>query len=165
MKHTAPRHGFTLIEMVAVLAILGLLATMAVPLLELTARRAQELALRTALRELRGAIDAHKAAADGGRIVVPRSTEGSGYPPSLESLVQGVPLADDQGRPVPSARLYLLRRLPRDPFADSQLPAAQSWGLRASDTPPDSPASGRDVFDVYSRSDKRALDGSNYADW
>jgi len=165
MKHTAPRRGFTLIEMVAVLAILGLLAAMAVPLLELTARRAQELALRTALRELRGAIDAHKVAADGGRIVVSRSTEGSGYPPSLESLVQGVPLADDQGLPAPSARLYLLRRLPRDPFADPQLPAAQSWGLRASDTPPDSPAPGRDVFDVYSRSDKRALDGSNYADW
>jgi general secretion pathway protein G len=165
MTRAAPRPGFTLIEMVAVLAILGLLAAMAVPLLELTARRAQEQALRTALRELRGAIDAHKAAADAGRIVVPRSTEGSGYPESLESLVQGVPLADDQGRPLPTARLYLLRRLPRDPFADPQLPPAQTWGLRASDTPPASPAAGRDVFDVYSRSERRALDGTNYGDW
>jgi general secretion pathway protein G len=165
MTRFEPRRGFTLIEMVAVLAILGLLAAMAVPLLELTARRAQEHALRTALRELRMAIDAHKAAADGGRIVVGRSTEGSGYPESLDALVQGVPLADDQGRPLPTARLYLLRRLPRDPFADPQLPAAQTWGLRASDTPPASPAPGKDVFDVYSRSDKRALDGSSYGDW
>jgi general secretion pathway protein G len=165
MTRAAPRPGFTLIEMVAVLAILGLLAAMAVPLLELTARRAQEQALRTALRELRGAIDAHKTAADAGRIVVPRSTEGSGFPETLESLVQGVPLADDQGRPLPTARLYLLRRLPRDPFADPQLPAAQTWGLRASDTPPAAPAAGRDVFDVYSRSERRALDGTNYGDW
>jgi general secretion pathway protein G len=165
MTRAAPRPGFTLIEMVAVLAILGLLAAMAVPLLELTARRAQEQALRTALRELRGAIDAHKAAADAGRIVVQRSTEGSGFPETLESLVQGVPLADDQGRPLPTARLYLLRRLPRDPFADPQLPPAQTWGLRASDTPPASPAAGRDVFDVYSRSERRALDGTNYGDW
>lgn len=157
--------GFTLIEMVAVLAILGLLAAMAVPLLELSARRAQEQALRSALRELRAAIDAHKAAAEGGRIVIARSTEGSGYPASLEVLVQGVPLADGQGQPLPAARLYLLRRLPRDPFADAQLPASQSWGLRASDTPPDSPGPGRDVFDVYSRSERRALDGSLYRDW
>jgi general secretion pathway protein G len=157
--------GFTLIEMVAVLAIIGLLAAMAVPLLELSSRRAQEQALRSALRELRSAIDAHKAAADGGRIVVPRSTEGSGYPASLESLVQGVPLADDQGQALPTGKLYLLRRLPRDPFADPELPASESWGLRASDTPPDAPAAGRDVFDVHSRSDRRALDGSSYRDW
>jgi general secretion pathway protein G len=165
LRPASRERGFTLIEMVAVLAIIGLLAAMAVPLLELSSRRAQEQALRSALRELRSAIDAHKAAADGGRIVVPRSTEGSGYPASLESLVQGVPLADDQGQALPTGKLYLLRRLPRDPFADPELPASESWGLRASDTPPDAPAAGRDVFDVHSRSDRRALDGSSYRDW
>jgi general secretion pathway protein G len=165
MKIAARPAGFTLIEMLAVLAILGLLAAMAAPLLELTTRRAQELALRTALRDLRSAIDAHKAAADGGRIVQPQATQGSGYPESLEALVMGVPVADGLGQALPGARIYFLRRLPRDPFADRELPAAQSWGLRASDTPPDAPAAGKDVFDVFSRSERSALDGSAYRDW
>jgi general secretion pathway protein G len=159
------RPGFTLIEMVAVLAIVGLLAAMAAPMLELTARRAHELALRQALRELRTAIDAYKAAADGGRIVRPEGTTGSGYPETLDVLVRGAPLADGSGQPLPGARLYLLRRLPRDPFAEPGLPAAETWGLRASDTPPDAPAPGKDVFDVFSRSDRVALDGTRYSEW
>lgn len=150
--------GFTLVEMVAVLVIVAVLAAAARPLLVFSAQRAQETALRQALRTLRGALDAYHDAAVAGRIVQPAGS--SGWPPSLQVLVQGVPLAED-----PRQRLYLLRRLPRDPMADAALPPAETWGLRASDSPPEAPRAGRDVFDVHSLSPRRALDGSAYRDW
>lgn len=159
------RRGFTLIEMLAVLVIVSILALAARPLHELALRRTQEIALRQALRDLRGAIDAHHRAVEDGLIA--RSREGSAYPPTLQALVEGVPLVDAQGQPRTdgAARLYLLRRLPRDPFADPALPAADSWALRSSASPHDAPQPGADVFDVASRSTAAALDGSRYADW
>ena len=156
--------GFTLIEMVVVLAIVGILASAAVPLVELSARRAQEHALRSGLRTIRQAIDDYKHAVEAKQDA--RGPSGSPYPPNLDLLAQGVPLIDDQGRPAPDGkRLYLLRRLPRDPFAAPTLAAAESWGRRSSRSPPDSPQPGDDVFDVYTRSESRALDGSRYRDW
>jgi general secretion pathway protein G len=162
--------GFTLIEMMVVLALVGILAAGARPLLELSVRRSQEFALRQGLRTLRNAIDAYKQAADEGRIA--RAPDTSGYPPSLDVLVQGVPLqaAGGAAPPADSAaepaqRLYLLRRLPRDPFAAPGVNAVQSWGLRSYQSAPDSPAPGRDVFDVYSPSERTALDGTAYRDW
>lgn len=155
----AKRRGFTLIEMLVVLAILGILATAARPMLELQQRRRQEAELRSALRSLRGAIDAYRQAADTGHIL--RAVGDSGYPPNLEALVQGVP----DMRSGRNGRLYFLRRLPRDPLADAALPAAATWRLRSSDSPPDAPKAGRDVFDVMSASERRALDGSLYRDW
>lgn len=151
--------GFTLIEMLVVLAMLGVLVSAARPLLELSVQRAREAELRQALRTLRGALDAYKQAADAGSIA--QSPEDSGYPPRLQLLVDGVADAKSpNGR-----RIFFLRRLPRDPFADATLPAAETWALRAYDSPPDDPRPGRDVFDVYSRCDKRALDGSRLKDW
>lgn len=155
--------GFTLIEMVVVLAIVAILAMAAQPLHELALRRTQEAALRAALRELRQAIDEHRAAVLQRRVAP--GADGSPYPASLLSLVQGVPVLDDKGQPNPAQRLYLLRRLPRDPFADAQSPAHLSWGQRASTSPPDNPQPGDDVFDVYSLSPLGALDGSRYAQW
>ncbi len=155
--------GFTLIEMVVVLAIVAILVMAAQPLHELTLRRAQESALRHALREIRTAIDEHKAAVLQRRVAPGEG--GSVYPPTLLSLEQGVPVLDEQGQAVKAARLYLLRRLPRDPFADEGLAAHLSWGLRASTSPPDNPQPGADVFDVHSRSPLQALDGSRYAEW
>ena len=151
--------GFTLIEMLVVLAMLAVLATAARPLLEMSVQRAREHELRSGLRQLRGALDAYKKAVEGGQIR--SSPEDSGYPPDLESLVKGVV---DVKTP-DSRKLYFLRRLPRDPFADPALPAADTWGLRAADSQPDEPRSGKDVFDVYSRSDRRALDGTRLRDW
>lgn len=155
--------GFTLIEMVVVLAIVGLLAMAAQPLHELALRRTQESALRLALRELRSAIDGYRLEVLQRRIAP--GADGSVYPPSLLSLVQGVPVLDEQGRPSETARLYFLRRVPRDPFADPALPAHLGWGLRASTSPPDNPQPGADVFDVYSRSPLTALDGTRHAAW
>jgi len=151
--------GFTLIEMLVVLALLGVLASAARPLLELSVQRSREHELRQALRTLREAIDAYKRAAESGSVV--QSPEDSGYPPKLEVLVDGV--AD--ARSPNGRKLYFLRRLPRDPFAPVDQPAAETWGLRAYDSPPDEPHAGRDVFDVFSHSEKRALDGSKVKDW
>lgn len=156
--------GFTLIEMVVVLAIVAILASAALPLQELAVRRVQESALREALRSLRTAIDAHRQAVEAKQVA--RGRDGSPYPPTLQALVQGVPMIDEQGQPLPGhTRLYFLRRLPRDPFADPAIPAAETWQLRSSHSPPDAPAPGDDVFDVMSRSERQALDGTRLRDW
>lgn len=151
--------GFTLIEMLVVLAMMGVLVSAARPLLELSVQRSREHELRQGLRALREALDAYKRAVEAGSVAL--SPEDSGYPKTLQLLVDGVPDArSPNGR-----KMYFLRRLPRDPFAPAELPAADTWGLRAYDSPPDDPRAGKDVFDVYSRSERRALDGSRLKDW
>ena len=151
--------GFTLIEMLVVLTLMAILAGAARPLLELSVQRSREYALRQALRTVRTALDAYKKAVELGTVA--KSAEDSGYPPSLNALVAGVPDA----KAVDGKKIYFLRRLPRDPFAEASLPAAETWGLRAADSPPEEPRPGRDVFDIYSRSERRALDGTKVRDW
>lgn len=151
--------GFTLIEMVIVVMIVGILASAAMPLAALHKRRSQEAELRQALRTLRMAIDEHKRAWDTGRIE--KKADASGYPTSLEALVQGVP---DASSPT-GQRIYFLRRLPRDPFADPQWPPEQTWAPRSYASPPDAPAPGADVFDVASRTPGMGLDGVPYRQW
>jgi general secretion pathway protein G len=80
---------------------------------------------------------------------------------NLQVLVDGVQDAKSPN----TRRIYFLRRLPRDPFAPAELPAAETWGLRAYDSPADAPREGRDVYDVFSRSERKALDGSRLKDW
>ncbi|HEY7643267.1 MAG TPA: type II secretion system protein [Steroidobacteraceae bacterium] len=152
--------GFTLIELVITVAIVGLLATAAMPLAELTVKRGKEQELRAALREIRTALDAYKRAADQGHIE--KEADASGYPPALDVLVTGV---EDSGS-AEKKMLYFLRRLPRDPFfPDRTTDAAETWGLRSYASAPDSPQAGDDVYDVYSMTSGRALDGSAYRDW
>ncbi len=151
--------GFTLIEMLVVVAIVGVLAAAAQPLLELQSRRQKEFALRQGLRALRTAIDAYHQAAVEGRIAPAENP--SRYPPTLQVLVDGVPESDTPK----SRKVYFLRRLPRDPFADPAIAAAQTWGLRSYDSPPDAPRPGLDVFDIHSKADGTGLDGTPYREW
>lgn len=152
--------GFTLIEMIVTVAVVAVLAAIAVPVMQLSAQRAKESELRTALRQIREGIDSYKRHADEGRIA--RAADGSGYPPRLEDLVTGLPDAKSPG----AARIYLMRRIPRDPFnTDASLDAAASWGLRSYASPPDAPAAGADVFDVYSRAPGAGLNGIPYREW
>ncbi len=152
--------GFTLIELVVTVAIVAILASVAVPLVELNVQRAKEHELRSALRQIRGALDAHKRAVEEGRVEA--RVGGSGYPASLDDLVKGVP---DAKSPTP-ARIHFLRRLPRDPFSsEREASATETWGLRAYNSPPDAPAPGNDVYDVYSRSGRIGLNGQPYREW
>jgi general secretion pathway protein G len=144
--------GFTLIEMLIVVAIVALLASIAAPLAELGYQRGKEQELRHALREIRGAIDAWKRAADDGKIE--RKADESGYPPSLAALVEGV---QDKTTPEKS-KIYFLRRVPKDPLGGE-------WGLRSYASPADSPQPGNDVYDVYSRSDDTGLNRVPYREW
>ncbi|MES2089041.1 MAG: type II secretion system protein [Pseudomonadota bacterium] len=154
------QRGFTLIEMVVVVLMVGILASAAMPLAALHKRRTQEAELHQALRTLRTAIDDYKHAWDKG--VIEKKAEESGYPPNLDVLVKGVvDVTSPQG-----ARVYFLRRLPRNPFTeDATVPAAQTWGLRSYASPPDAPMPGKDVFDVYPLHEGVAMDGTSYRDW
>jgi general secretion pathway protein G len=152
--------GFTLIELVITVAIVAVLASVALPLNELTAQRAREQDLRRALREMRTALDAYKQASDEGRIF--KRVGESGYPKRLEDLAEGV---EDQKSPR-KERIYFLRRMPRDPFAaDPNAAAADTWGKRSYASPPDDPREGDDVFDVYTLAAGIGLNGRPYREW
>lgn len=151
--------GFSLIEVVITVAIVALLASIAAPLTETVVRRGKEHDLKQALYQLRDAIDTYKIAADAGYIE--KSADASGYPESLEVLVEGM----RDLRSAKGARLYFLRRIPRDPFADPDLPAERSWGLRSYESPADDPEEGEDVFDVYSLAEGVGLNGIPYREW
>jgi general secretion pathway protein G len=152
--------GFTIIELVITLAIVGLLASAALPLAQLVAQREKESELRSVLREIRHALDAYKLAADTGHITL--EVGASGYPPNLKSLYEGVEDAASEKR----GKQHFLRRLPRDPFfPDGSAPAEEPWGLRSYQSPPDDPQPGDDVFDVYSLAPGKGLNGVAYHDW
>lgn len=152
--------GLTLIELVVTMAILSILAAAALPYAEITVRREREAELRAGLREIRTAIDRFHD--DARKALKTGDASDDGYPRNLEVLVNGVASPGTAA----GKRVTYLRRVPRDPFADPGLPPVEQWALRGYQDAPDSMFwNGKDVYDVRSRSDKQALDGTYYRDW
>ncbi|MXS84727.1 type II secretion system protein [Nitrosomonas sp. HPC101] len=159
-RHFQTCQGFTLIELMVVVAVMGILASAAMPLGEMVVKREKEQALRTALRQIRTAIDTYKQAADEGRIE--KKADETGYPRALEDLATGM----DDVRDPDKKKIFFMRRLPRDPmFPDIEVTAAETWGKRSYASPPDNPEDGDDVYDVYSLSEKVGLNGIPYNQW
>ena len=154
-RHRLGAKGLTLVELIIAVSILSILSLIAMPLARVQLMREKERELRSALREIRTAIDRYKDAADRGLISVELGTEG--YPPSLEALVEGVEMANSPEE----RRLKVLRRLPRDPMTNST-----DWGTRSYQDEPDALVTGgENVFDVYTKSQAIARDGSRYSEW
>jgi general secretion pathway protein G len=151
--------GFTLIEMLVTLAIVAILSSLLLPLAETTARRTKEQDLKHALRQIRDGLDAYRKAFDEGRLG--SAADRSGYPASLDVLVTGV---EDQKDPK-RRKLYFLRTIPRDPFADPGVSAEETWAKRSYVSPHDDPREGDDIYDVRSRSTAIGLNGIAYREW
>jgi len=155
------QQGFTLLEIIIVITILSVLTAAAIPMVRNTVKREREAELRLALRQLRQAIDRYKLYHDqsnGTAIPIEWKTT-SGYPKELEVLVEGFIPANVVG--TSENRVRFLRRIPIDPMTGST-----EWGMRSYKDKPDSTSwSEDDVFDVYSKSDGSALNGTKYKDW
>lgn len=160
-KRCEKQRGFTLIEVLITVAIVAILASIALPLSAVVSQHRKEHELRTALREIRGAIDAYKQAVDEGRIAM--VLDQSGYPPSLKILVDGVAdakMLDGQ------KKIYFLRNLPRDPMSTNpRLEPEDTWSVRSYESPADNPMPGKDVFDTHSKSVEVGLNGIPYNKW
>jgi general secretion pathway protein G len=159
VRGVSVEEGYTFIELIIVAAILAILASVAIPLVQVTSQRQREVELRRELRQMRDAIDKFKDAVDSGAIAQTElKPDNEGYPPDLETLVEGVPAAGDAtGRKI----RFGLRRIPIDPMTNTT-----DWGMRSFQDKPDSTSWGRqNVFDVYTKSEATALDGTKYKDW
>jgi len=154
--------GFTVIELMVALVILSILAAAAIPYAEMTVTRSKELELRRALREVRTAIDhLHEDWETGKVSKLGSSLSDDGYPRTLLLLMEGVDAGDAKG----NKRKYL-RRIPEDPFGQPGKIPAEQWLLRGYQEETDSMNwNNRDVYDIRTRSDRTAMDGTRYRDW
>ena len=147
-----PERGFTLLELIVSVTILSILTLLAVPLVRVTVQRERERELRRALWEMRDAIDRYKDAGD--RHAFQTKVDSDNYPPDLDTLVKGVEIAGGK-------KVRFLRSIPIDPMTKTS-----EWGLRSEQDDPDSDSwGGQSVFDVYTKSQGTALDGTKYKDW
>jgi general secretion pathway protein G len=153
MKRGNPQAGMTLIELIIACSILVILASAALPVARYSIVRAKESELRRDLREMKDAVDRYKDYADKQQIRVEVGSEN--YPPDLDTLVKGVQVGTAE------KKIRFLRKIPVDPMTGHA-----DWGFRCVTDDPDSQSwCGKNVFDVYSKSQGTALDGTKYSDW
>jgi len=146
-----PESGLTLVALIITVALVAILASAAVPIARFQVKREKERELRRDLWEMRDAIDRYKDAADKGAFQV--KMDSLGYPPDLQTLVDGVDIQDK--------KVKFLRRIPIDPMTNST-----EWGLRSNQDDADSDSfGGQNVFDVHTKSNGTALDGTKYSTW
>ena len=159
-KFFTQKKGFTLTEMLVTVTILAILAAAVLPLAKIAAKREKEIELRRNLRLIREALDAYKKLVDEKKIESEEDTEG--YPPDLETLVIGVEFKGEGEEEDSEPKIIkFLRRIPKDPMTNSY-----EWGLRSYQDDPDSETWGdENVYDVYTKSQATALDGTKYKDW
>lgn len=149
--------GYTFVELLVVTFMILILASAALPIARVSVKRQREAELRQDLLEMRTAIDKFHDYADAGRIATTELNGTSHYPSSLDQLVQGVTFAGDAS----GNKYKFLRRVPIDPIT-----GVADWGLRSFEDSADAKAwGGQDVFDVYTKSEDKALDGTKYRDW
>lgn len=159
-RRRSQQAGFSLIELIVAFTILLILTTMAVPMARYQVRRQRENALRRDLDEMRSAIDKYKDYCDQGKVQA-GDPETYCYPKSLESLVDGVQLANTLSGNGQSGKLRFLRRIPKDPMTGDT-----DWGKRSMQDEPDSSSwGGQNIFDIYSKSMDKASDGTPYSEW
>jgi general secretion pathway protein G len=152
MRRLRSPQGFTLAELVMVVALIAVLAAMALPVAKFTVKRHKEAELRLALRQMRTAIDEYKRMSDQG--LIPIKIGGEGYPEELEELVEGVEIVGQE------TEMRFLRRIPIDPMTHDD------WVLRSYQDDVDATSwGGENVYDVRTNSEGTALDGTKYADW
>jgi general secretion pathway protein G len=146
--------GFTVVELAVVAAMIAILTAMVIPVARYTLKRQDEIELRYQLRLMRDAIDKYKQYSDLGLIPIQIGSEG--YPPDLKTLVEGVTLVGQLDK-----KQKFLRRVQIDPMTKKA-----EWGMRSFQDDPDSFAwGGQNVYDVFSLSDGRGIDGTYYKDW
>lgn len=152
MRLRRGQKGFTLAELVMVVALIAVLSTMVLPVAKFTVKRRKEAELRLALRQIRTAIDEYKRLSDQG--LIPVKIGGEGYPEDLDELVEGVEIVGQE------TKRKFLRRIPVDPMTH------EDWELRSyQDDPDDTSWGGQNIYDVRTSSEGVALDGTKYADW
>ena len=156
--HRRSSRGFTFLELIVVTAVMMILASAALPLARVSMKRQREAELHRILREVRTAIDLFKTYCDGQQLAQSEVVFGAEcYPTSLDTLVQGALLAND----ATGKRKKFLRRIPVDPLTGST-----DWGKRSYQDAPDTKVwGGQNVFDIYTKFEGKALDGSKYRDW